>query len=451
MNKVADAFFSRFFPTTKNDSSKKLQVAVIGGGPAGLLLTWKLLDAGHTVTVFEKGGEHKLDQEPDPRSYNLTADGLGLRAFGRLANLIYWAGIIVDGRAIHSPSGSLWTHPYGYQTSDHLISIPRGDLLALLTATITSHIRCKLHFNCTIKRTGVDAEQGTVKWKYNNAKVARKKLENLDLIAFADGAGGIGRIIRGNTPGTSSRRNSHPTAYLNLTISEDVVRKANLDLSKIHFFPAPDNKSLGIGLPNFDGSISLLLEGEIQERNNNEEVCPFTGQVPFRWNSSVFTTKKAADQYLKTQHPTLGKVLNNFFDQVRGRLPGHFIESYINKWRVGTKGILVGDAGSCAPPWAGFGMNLACSHAADLAVLLSHHTTVRTALIEYNKRRVACTRVVKNIIEDHGDLLNSGIGSQNWCRKQAIRERKEQVLGERSDYQIVAFEEQGLEILAGLE
>ena len=446
MTQIAKELLSRFYPTSQSVQSNELNVAVVGGGPAGLLLAWKLLNVGHKVTVLEKRGAYQLNQTNDPRSYNLTADGLGLRAFGRLANLIYCAGIIVDGRAIHSRSGSLWTHPYGHRTSDHLVSIPRGDVLALLTETIKNHPNCTLYFNCEVDDADVD--NGTVHWK-NNATSAQNSSGGFTLIAFADGVSGKGHQKAVNQPGVTSSRASEETAYLNLTISKDEVTEAKLDLDKIHFFPA--DESLGIGLPNFDGTISLLIEGQIHINRKGESVCPFTGKAPFSFHHVVFNNKAEAASYLQRQNPKLKQVLNDFPAQVLKKRPGHFVESFLNNWRVGQLGILVGDAGSCAPPWAGFGMNLACSHAADFADLLSRHSNLEDALQQYNKRRQKCTEVVKEIIKEHGTLLNSGIGSRKWRREQKVRDRREQVLGERSKYQIVAFEEQGLEELAGLE
>ncbi len=90
------------------------------------------------------------------------------------------------------------------------------------------------------------------------------------------------------------------------------------------------------------------------------------------------------------------------------------------------------------------------NHAADLARLIARDD-LDTALEHYNKRRQKCTDIVKEIIREHGTLLNSGIGSRQWRHEQELRERREQLLGERTKYQIVAFQENGLEDLARLD
>jgi kynurenine 3-monooxygenase len=447
MTEVAQSLLSRFRPDASGVPTKALKIAIVGAGPAGLLLAWKLLKMGHRVDVFEKRPEYKLSEQSDSRSYNLTADGLGLRAFSELGNLIHCAGVIVDGRAIHSQSGSLWTHPYGHRATDYLVSIPRGDLLALLAATLVGHPNCTLRFNSEV--TAADVKEGVINWK-GSSTAAPLELSQLDLIAFADGVHGIGQRKAKEQPGVNSANETEDTPYLNVTISKNAAKRAKLHLNKIHFFPAED--SLGIGLPNFDGTISLLIEGRALRNSKQEVVCPFTGKVPFSFYKNVFGTRREADAYLRNQHSEYEQILADVpDDQLVLTRPGHFTESFITSWRVGRLGILVGDAGSCAPPWAGFGMNLACSHAADLAELIAQSNDIEIILEKYNKRRQKCTQVVRRIIREHGALLNSGIGSGRWRREQAVRERREELLGERSEYQIVAFQERGLEELAGLD
>src|ERR1700732_2512544 len=71
-----------------------------------------------------------------------------------------------------------------------------------------------------------------------------------------------------NYDGVNSIRETEDTPYLNLTIPKDAATQAKLELNKIHFFPA--DESLGIGLPNFDGTISLLIEGRIHKDHRGE-------------------------------------------------------------------------------------------------------------------------------------------------------------------------------------
>lgn len=131
--------------------------------------------------------------------------------------------------------------------------------------------------------------------------------------------------------------------------------------------------------------------------------------------------------------------------------PGRFIQSSVSEWRLRKVGV-VGDAGSCAPPWAGFGLNLVCSHADDLAQLVvANCGNLDVALEQYNHRRKACAKFVQSIIQKHGALPTSGMATKKLRREEILRDRREQILDEGSEYQQGAFGERGLEILASLE
>jgi flavin-dependent dehydrogenase len=204
-------------------------------------------------------------------------------------------------------------------------------------------------------------------------------------------------------------------------------------------------------LPNHDGSFSLLIEGKIHKNSKDEPISPFTGE-PFDFRKRVFNNAQEAEHYLTSQNKTLADLLRDSVGQIVNKRPGKFIQSSISDWRISEIGVLVGDAGSCAPPWAGFGMNLACSHADDLArQIAAEPNNLSAALGQYSHRRVRCSEEVKKIIDSHGALLTSGMALKKWRHEEKLRDRREQILEERSPYQIVAFDERGLEMLAGLE
>ncbi len=465
---VEKGLLARFSPEAHQAhgmAANSLRVAVVGGGPAGLLLAWKLLSLGHKVYILEKRGEYQLSQNSDGRSYNLTADGLGLSAFGPLSRLLYSVGTIVNGRAIHFDNKDVYAHPYGYRASDHLVSIARSDLLTLLSATIIKHQNCELNFNSEVDK--VDVDNGAIEWLALKNKKTKKKeqkrrtLKKLDLIAFADGMNGIGRDKALDRLGSKYSKQPHGTPYLNVNIKAHTARKIGLSLDKIHFFTA--GSCLAIALPNINGSFSALIEHPLRiEKNDAEqsetEFSPFVRENRvWDWDKPVFQSREELADYFGTLNPRLQEALKENFvqeimpDGVRAVRPGAFYETEFQNWRVGSKAVLVGDAGSCAPPWAGFGMNLACSHAADLAKCISDAShDIEQALNIYNDRRKKTTRVVKQIIAEHGKFLNSGIGSDEWKKFQETREKEEREQGKRTKYQIVAFEENGLERLAGL-
>lgn len=447
---VRNKLLSRFIPQNIR-TNNSMRVAVVGGGPAGLLLAWKLLALGHKAFVFEERRRYKMDQDHDKRSYNLTADGLGLRSMGPLSRLIYFSGVLIDGRAIHYQNKPVYAHPYGFKATDHLVSIARSDLLTLLAETISQHRNCQLKFNAKVEKANI--RQGSVTWKNGKRK---QILKNLDLIAFADGVHGLGQEIERNLRGRKGGLDdTHGTPYLRVTISAQAVKANNLQLDKIHFFPS--DKCLAIGLPNVDGTISALIEHPIKPRKvNGEEIefSPFVEDRIWDWNEPVFKGEIEAVKYFQSLHPRLQKALKDTFVKEvlagKGQEASDFRRRTVDRWRLGKKGVLVGDAGNCAPPWAGFGMNLACSHASDLAKCISEAPSLESALQKYELRRKRASDVVNQIVSEHGKLLKANIGSLKWRKGQEARQMLERTKGKRTKYQMVAFDEGGLEKLSVL-
>jgi 2-polyprenyl-6-methoxyphenol hydroxylase-like FAD-dependent oxidoreductase len=421
----------RFAPGVDTRPRARLRVAVVGAGPGGLLAAWKLLDLGHDVVVLESRPPHAASKEDDVRSFNLTADGLGLSAFGKLRPLIYAAGTIVDGRAIHRPPRPVFTHRYGCRASDHLVSVARRDVLVLLAATIENHPRCRLLFD----HAATDARPagGRVLWNGPGDGGDRAVFEEaFDLVVFADGMRGLGQRLAREIPSVGSTVTPHEVAYLKVTIRAEAVARLALPLDKINFFPG--RSSLAIGLPNQDGSISALIEDRFEGASTRP----------------IFSEPWEAATYCRRLNERLVEAVPDLADQIIGQRPGFFYTTRIDSWRLGPRAILLGDAGACAPPWAGFGMNLACSHASDLARVLTRFDDLDTALEAYNRRRVATSHVIQDVVAAHGSILTSEIGSARWRMAQSVRDWRERVLGRRTPYQTIAFEEHGLARLAGL-
>lgn len=74
--------------------------------------------------------------------------------------------------------------------------------------------------------------------------------------------------------------------------------QANLDLSKIDFFPCTDGT--GIGLPNHDRIFSLLIEEKMHVNARTQSICLVTAKVLFEFHVSFFVGAREARKYLES-------------------------------------------------------------------------------------------------------------------------------------------------------
>ena len=405
-------------------SSKTERIIIVGGGPGGLVLAALLRALGYEVLVLESSPSYGSELHVvDDRSFNLTIDGLGMHAAGPLSRLIYATGLLIDGRAIHRPSKPMLTHPYGHAASDHFVAVSRTDLLVALTQHLCVDWDCPVRFGCKV--TSADAKTGELNW--HDTTTGENHQGFADLIVFADGVGGLGREKAFKKAGVSAKKESDPTAYLKAEIKPDAAKQCGIPLDKINFWPGEGGVSIGV--PNVNGSVSVLVMGEL----------------PGAFESPVFTNPTDAMRFMRSRNPLLLDAIPDLGNQLVNRKSGNFATTEVSTWRLGPRAVLLGDAGRCAPPWAGLGANSALSDADALVTALTEHRDLDEALVTYSAGRVAASAIIQRLIVGHGRLLNVSLGSWPWRLLHGIQDLRERMFDTRTLYQRIAFDKGGLD------
>jgi kynurenine 3-monooxygenase len=169
-------------PDTKNSTGR---IAIVGGGPAGLVAAIALAREGIATTVLERDAHPELAPRFNPdRSYTIDITGHGLRALRHIEATAYFdkrlmpfQGLQYEDRVIED-----WTEP-GWTGS-------RGDILRALMAQVSDAYEDLVHIEFGCKVTAVDIHAGTVTYTPPGAEPTT---EQFHLVVGADGAGSVVR------------------------------------------------------------------------------------------------------------------------------------------------------------------------------------------------------------------------------------------------------------------
>jgi kynurenine 3-monooxygenase len=198
------------------DEQRTGTVAIIGGGPAGLVAAIALARQGVRTTVFERD-VHPDDAprfNPD-RSYTIDITGHGLRALQYIDatsffddRMLPFKGIQYHGRVVQE-----WSEP-GWTGS-------RGDITRSLMAVIAERHKGDIDFEFDSAVTDVDVDTGTVAFSAGGGEPVNRRF---DLVVGADGAGSVTRrAMEQQVPGFTVTTGSIPNYVTMIALDRGAV------------------------------------------------------------------------------------------------------------------------------------------------------------------------------------------------------------------------------------
>ncbi|MHA2278648.1 MAG: FAD-dependent oxidoreductase, partial [Candidatus Kariarchaeaceae archaeon] len=109
-------------------------IAIIGAGLAGSLLSIYLAKKGYHVDVYERRPDMRVEAISAGRSINLALSVRGLRALKEvdMDQKILKNSIPMKGRVLHAVDGSLTFQPYGRYEYQVINSVSRRELNIIL-------------------------------------------------------------------------------------------------------------------------------------------------------------------------------------------------------------------------------------------------------------------------------------------------------------------------------
>lgn len=343
----------------------KKDIAIIGAGLVGSLLSIYLSKRGYKVKVFERRPDMRKENISAGRSINLALSDRGIKALEEVGIMddIRKICIPMHGRFIHNADGSTGFQPYGKQ-GQFINSVSRGELNKRLMGLAEQH-GAEIIFNH--KCEAIDWKTNKVTYEHDS----EVKTHNSELIFGADGAYSAARLQHHLQHDRFQYSQYYiDFGYKELNIPPGENRSFQMEKNALHIWPR--GNYMLIALPNIDGSFTCTL------------FFPFDGEASF---TSLNTKEKVKTFFEKTftdavsLMPTLEE---DFFNNPTSSL----VTVRCYPWIREDKFALIGDAAHAIVPFFGQGMNCGFEDCSVLNGLMDRYTEDwKTILSEYQQLR----------------------------------------------------------------
>lgn len=329
-------------PDTRMDHSlsdgARRPVAIVGAGLAGSLLACYLGRTGRAVDVYEKRPDPRSGPEQRGRSINLALSVRGIHALKEvgLVDEVLASSVLMRGRMIHAPDGSLTFQPYGKDDTEALQSVSRGGLNRLLVEAAARCSSVRFFFNQ--RCLGIDPFHGSIDLFDETARIPVKA--EAEAVIGTDGAYSAVRAWMQKREGFNYQQDYLSHGYKELTIPADPALTSKLEKHALHIWPR--GNFMMIALPNLDGSFTCTF------------FWPMEGVNSF----AALKTEPEILSFFRSQFPDAVPLMPGLAKEFLSNATGSLVTIRCLPWSVG-RAVLVGDACHAVVPFLGQGMNAA--------------------------------------------------------------------------------------------
>ncbi|SIS95149.1 kynurenine 3-monooxygenase [Zobellia uliginosa] len=340
-------------------------IAIIGSGLVGSLLSIYLKKMGHTITVFDRRPDIR-NVEFSGRSINLAMSNRGwqsLREVG-IEDEIKKIAIPLDKRAMHVIGKPMYFQKYG-KDGEAIWSISRG---VLNRKMIDLAEEAGVEFRFNEKVWNVDLPEATL--FTGESEKGKWKEYNYDIIFGCDGAFSRVRHKMQRRSRFDYSQNFIDVGYKELSIPANEDGSHKLDKNSFHIWPR--GNFMLIAMPNIDGSFTCTL------------FMPFEGEVSFE----SIKTKEQATTFFKTYFPNVRKEIENLTGDFFKNPTSAMVTIKCYPWTYWDKVALVGDSAHAIVPFYGQGMNAGFEDIFALKQIIEKHGDDWETIFEtYQKER----------------------------------------------------------------
>jgi kynurenine 3-monooxygenase len=332
-------------------SLNEKNIAIVGAGLVGSLLSIYLAKRGYKISVFERRPDMRTSKLDGGRSINLALSNRGIRALEEigLADVIKQTAVPMHGRVMHDREGKLTFQPYGKQ-GQFINSVSRG---GLNKALMTAAEKLGVEFLFEQRIISVDLEETKLNVQSQHPASSIQHL-SFDLIIGSDGAFSAVRGALQFTDRFDYSQDYIDHGYKELHIPAGNAGSFQLEKNALHIWPR--ESFMMIALPNPDGSFTCTL------------FFPFEGALSF----DKIKTDEEVIQFLKTTFPDAWKLMPDALHDFKKNPTSSLVTVKCFPW-IRNKTFLIGDAAHGIVPFFGQGMNAGFEDCRILNELLERH------------------------------------------------------------------------------
>jgi kynurenine 3-monooxygenase len=327
-------------------------IAVVGAGLVGAMVATLLTQRGFRVSVFEKRPDPRRASVQGGRSINLALAERGLHALRAtgLAEQVLAQSVMMRGRMVHDPAGHSALQRYGADDSEVIWSVSREGLNNLMLDAAEA-AGATIHFGQSLADADMDA--GTLMLRSMDGT---QRSIDAPVVIGADGAGSALRAhMHRHTPlGERVEELGHGYKELEIPPGNDPAAPFAIEPHALHIWPR--GHYMCIALPNREGSFTVTL------------FLPNDGEHPsFR----TIEGASAAASFFRAEFPDALALMPAFAQDWAAHPVGMLATLYLDRWHIGGRALLIGDAAHAIVPFHGQGMNCGFEDAAELADLFA--------------------------------------------------------------------------------
>ena len=316
--------------------TEKKNIAIMGAGLVGSLLSLYLARRGYKVDLYERRPDMRINTLDGGRSINLALSDRGWRALRGIGieEEVWKVAIPMHGRMMHDEKGNLTFQPYGKE-GQSIYSVSRGGLNVALMNLSEPNPDITYHFNRQV--TDVNLRSGEVYLR--NHETETDDTLHPDLVIGADGAFSM---VRGALQ--KSERFNYEQSYLEygykeLTIPATADGGWALEKNALHIWPR--GNYMMIALPNLDGSFTCTL------------FFPYEGKRSF----SAIKNDTDLLNFFQEVFPDALQLMPDLAEDYFSNPIGSLVTIKCFPWSYKDKVLLIGDASHAVVPFYGQGMN----------------------------------------------------------------------------------------------